>query len=124
MNHGNEFLKVLFHYAPTGDAQEKCVQLFHAISAAGEEDRKIDLEMAETIATGLRYGNWPWTSYSDLPKTSTQSIECLNPRGYFDEVAGDKVDHEGAFLPRECDHIKEANGGCESISCPNWSGQL
>jgi hypothetical protein len=62
VSNGYNLLGILQNYAPNGDAQKSCTEMYWKLCRSGMTDEEIDLAMAGAIVDGLRHGNWPWRS--------------------------------------------------------------
>lgn len=55
----NAMLLAFNNVAPTGKEQRALVSMLHEAEHAKESNEAIILMLADAIANGLRYGNWP-----------------------------------------------------------------
>jgi hypothetical protein len=60
----NHLLAVLYHYAPNGVAQMRCLELMQACQRDGADGPELDRSLANALQDGLAHGNWPWTDYA------------------------------------------------------------
>lgn len=53
-------LSVLQDYAPNGQAQEVCSQMYNKAIDDAASKEELDSMLATMLSDGLNHGNWPW----------------------------------------------------------------
>lgn len=54
-------LGIVQSYAPSGDAQQKCTEMFWDAQREGATPRDLVRMLAGSLVDGFAYDNWPWT---------------------------------------------------------------
>jgi Asp-tRNA(Asn)/Glu-tRNA(Gln) amidotransferase B subunit len=53
-------LGMLQRIAPTGRAQQQCADMYNEALKHTGDNKELAKIMANSLADGLNYGNWPW----------------------------------------------------------------
>jgi hypothetical protein len=56
----NKLLMVLQSYAPTGTAQQKCINMVWNAERYGATPKEVEKTLINALADGVNHGNWPW----------------------------------------------------------------
>jgi len=53
-------LAALMDFAPTGDDQKKCADMYRKAQSEGADEMALRTLLIDTLSDGIHHGNWPW----------------------------------------------------------------